>query len=557
MLLTGGQALVAQLKREGVKHVFGIPGVQLDWAVDALRLARDEIAYIVPRHEQTASYMADGYARTTGREGVSMVVPGPGVLNALSGLATAYACSSRVLFIAGQIPSSMIGRGHGLLHEIPDQSATLRALSKWHGIAHSADQIPDLVSEAFRQLRSDHPRPVALELPPDVLKQSTEAPLKDPAVAQPTRPDSVTLGEAASLLRKARFPVIQAGGGAAAADAGMALMQLAERLQGPVIMTEGGRGILPHRHPLALNAVGGRAVLPHADVVLVVGSRFVDGQGTPTHTHPNCRFIYVNLEPTHTRQPRQAGISLVADARITLEALLAALGDVTDRPSHAAAVDKVKRWCDVQLERLEPQTSFVRALRRALPEDGILISELTQVGYFANIAFPVQRPRSYLTPGYQGTLGYGFPTALGAAVGNPHRRVVSINGDGGFGWGMQELATAARYRLNLAIVVFVDGRYGNVQRIQRQLFREEFATELANPDFETLAAAFRIPFRRADSPQGLGDTLVATANLGGPVLIEVPVGEMPSPWALIHPFVPSPVPPPPNPLGEPGTWVPV
>jgi len=244
-------------------------------------------------------------------------------------------------------------------------------------------------------------------------------------------------------------------------------------------------------------------------------------------------------------------MSIVADARATLEALLAALEGIPTRASRAREMEKVKQWCAVQLDRIEPQASFVRALRQALPEDGILVSELTQVGYFANIAFPVQQPRAYLTPGYQGTLGYGFPTALGAATGNPHRRVISISGDGGFGWGMQELSTAARYRLNLRVVVFADGQYGNVRRIQRRVFGEEFATELTNPDFETLAAAFGIRFGRADSPDTLADALLRHAQLEGPALIEVRVGEMPSPWALIHPFVPAPVPPPPNPLGEP------
>lgn len=551
MSLTGGQALIAQLKREGVKQVFGIPGVQLDWAVDALRQAREEIAYLVPRHEQTASYMADGYARTTGREGVCMVVPGPGVLNALSGLATAYACSARVLFIAGQIPSSALGRGHCLLHEIPNQSGILRSLTKWHGLARSADEIPGLIGEAFHQLRSGRPHPVAIEVPADLLQATTDARLLDPASAQPTPPDPARLAEAVSWLREARFPVIQAGGGAAAAYAGPALAKLAERLQAPVVMTDGGRGLLPDRHPLALSTLGGRAVFPHADLVLVVGSRFVDGQGVATHVSDTCRYIYVNLHAAHAGAPRKPGISLVADARLSAQSLVAALEGMPARQSRASEMEKVKRWCAMQLDRLEPQSSYVRALRNALPDDGILVSELTQVGYFANVAFPVQQPRSYLTPGYQGTLGYGFPTALGAAAGNPHRRVISITGDGGFGWGLQELSTAARYRLNMTLVVFADGRYGNVQRIQRRVFGAEYATELVNPEFGTLAAAFGVPFRRADSPDALADTLSALSQHDGPALIEARVGEMPSPWALIHPFVPSPVPPPPNPLGKP------
>jgi acetolactate synthase-1/2/3 large subunit len=548
-LLTGGQSLVAQLGREGVKHVFGIPGVQLDWAVEALREARDTIDFMVPRHEQTASYMADGYARTTGLEGVCMVVPGPGALNALSGLATAYATSSRVLFIAGQIPSDTIGRGHGMLHEIPDQSGILQSLTKWHAIARSPGDVAELVHEAFARLRSGHPRPVALEVPPDVLQQTSDATLFDRAPIHRDAPDPAKLREALDLLRNARFPVIQAGGGAAASDAGPALLELAERLQAPVVLTEAARGVLPSSHPLVLTGLGGRAVLPHADVVLAIGTRFLDALSKPVHTNPQCRFIYVNLDHLHTGAPRQPGVALVADARTTAQSLSKALTGFPLPKRNAVAADmaRVRDWCAVQTRRIQPQTDFVDTLRGALPPDTVFVSELTQVGYFANVALAVEQPRRLITPGYQGTLGYGFPTSLGAAVGNPQGRVVSINGDGGFGWGMQELATAARYHLNVTAVVFADGRFGNVQRIQRRTFGHEFVTEVVNPDFQLLAGAFGVPFQRAGSPAELGSALKAVPP-EGPTLIEVCVGEMASPWPVIHPFVPAPVAPPPNPL---------
>lgn len=551
MKLTGGQLLVGQLLREGVRHVFGIPGVQLDWAVEALREKRGEIDLIVPRHEQAASYMADGYARTSGMEGVSMVVPGPGVLNALSGLATAYACSSRTLFIAGQIPSAGIGRNCGLLHEIRGQGEILGHLTKWHGIARAAHEVADVVHEAFSQLRSGMPRPVAIELPPDVLQQSVDTSLHERAAAQREAPHEGTLKEAARLLREARFPVIQAGGGAAAADAGEAIRLLAERMQAPVVMTEGARGLLPSSHPLALTGLGGRAVFPHADVIVAVGTRFLDAQAQPLHTGPACRFIYVNLDSDHMGAPRQPGVAVRGDARLALESLADALADLPPRPSRAAAMAAVKPWCEAQLRIIQPQAAYVDAIRGALPEDAIVVSELTQVGYFANVAFPVSRPRSYLTPGYQGTLGYGLPTSLGAAFANPGRRVVSLNGDGGFGWNMQELLTAARYQPNVTVIVFVDGAYGNVRRIQRRVFGQDFATELVNPEFSSLAAACRLPFRSVGSPEALHEALAATAGQTGPMLIEARVGEMASPWPVIHAFVPSPLPAPPNPLGDP------
>jgi acetolactate synthase-1/2/3 large subunit len=552
MVTTGGQALVEQLRREGVEVVFGIPGIQLDWAVDALYGASDHIKYVVPRHEQTTSYMADGYARSTGKVGVCMVVPGPGMLNALSGLATAWACNSRVLFIAGQIPSAAIGKGHGMLHEIADQSAILRSLTKWHGIALKPADIPGLVHEAFVQLRSGRPRPVALELPPDVLQAVAEdISYFDAAPITAGSVDAAQIRQAATLLAEARFPVIYAGGGVGAGVAGAPLQALAEKLQAPVVMSEGARGSLSNRHPLALFTLGGRAVLPHADVVLVAGSRFLDGHGTPIHTAPHAKLIYLNLDEGAFGAPRKAGLSICGDVRVGLEAIAAALGSLGSRPSRVGDVAKVRDWERAQTQAIKPQTNYVSALRENIADDETLVSELTQVGYFSNIAYEAFLPGTYLTPGFQGTLGYGFPTALGVAIGAPNKRTVSITGDGGFGWGLQDLATAAKYKLNLTTVVFVDGYFGNVRRIQRRVFGREIGDDLHNPEFSLLAQAFGIRFQCVDSPEGLSGALADAKLAGGPSLIEVRVDEMPSPWALIHPFVPAPAPPPPNPLGEP------
>lgn len=551
MKLTGGQALVEQLIREGVTDVFGIPGVQLDWAVDALCQEADRIRFVTPRHEQATSYMADGYARTTGKEGVCMMVPGPGMLNALAGLSTAYACSSRVLFISGQIPSPTIGRGYGMLHEIPDQSGILKSLTKWHGIAMTPEEVPALVHEAFVQLRSGHPRPVALEFPPDVLQATGEMTFFDAAPHAPTPVDPAAAQAAAELLVQARFPVIYAGGGAAAARAGEALQALAERLQAPVVTTEGARGVLSSDHPLALTTLGGRAVLPHADVVLVAGSRFLDALARPTYADPNCQFIYLNIDETHLGAPRAPGLALAGDVRLGVEAIFDRLGDADEPASRAEELDKVRAWCRGQEQEIQPQAGYLKALRDNLRADDILVSELTQVGYYSTVAYPVLSPGAYLTPGYQGSLGYGFPTALGAAAGNPGKRTVSITGDGGFGWGLQDLATAVKYDLPITTVVFHDGRFGNVQRIQRRTFGREFAVELTNPDFQLLAAAFGLRSAQVATPEDLADALAHAATAGGPWLIEVQVGEMASPWALIHPFVPPVKAPPPNPLGEP------
>ncbi|WP_062768290.1 thiamine pyrophosphate-binding protein [Sphingopyxis terrae] len=548
---TGGEALVAQLLEEGVRDIFGIPGIQLDWAVEAIRQQQGKLRLIVPRHEQATSYMADGYARTTGREGVCMVVPGPGMLNALSGIATAYACNAPVLFLVGHIPSDTIGKRYGMLHELPDQSGIVQRLTKWHGIAHKPEDIPGLVNEAFRQLRSGRPQPVAIELPTDMLQAKGLCALLPAAPKAPTVPDDSAIREAADLLANARFPAIHLGGGAVAANAGDAARALAEKLQAPAVMSENGRGALDDRHPLALTALGGRAVYPHADVILVAGSRFLDGHAHPIHANADTRYIYLNVEPSDAGAPRNDGLFIAGDARLGLEAILAALPADMVRASAADRIALVKAWSQQQTGAIQPQTDYVEALRSTMADDDILVSELTQVGYFSNIGFPVHAARSFITPGYQGTLGYGFNTALGAAHGNPDRRVVSLNGDGGFGWGLQELATAARDQVNLSIVVFVDGYFGNVRRIQNRVFGHEIGVQLTNPDFEHLGKAYGLPTHSVDSPAGLKEALAAAKTRGGPALIQVSVGQMPSPWALIHPFVPSPTPVPANPLGEP------
>ncbi|WP_076858383.1 thiamine pyrophosphate-dependent enzyme [Bradyrhizobium mercantei] len=538
MQQTGGDALANQLVCEGVKHVFGVPGVQLDWAVDGLRKVADKITYIVPRHEQATSYMADGYARTSGSAGVCMVVPGPGLLNAMAGLSTAYACSSRVVCISGDIHSSAVGKGLGLLHEIRNQSSILGSVTKWHGRADRPVEVPDLIRRAFRELESGRPLPVGLEIPHDVLSATADLGVIDPTPATKQPVDEHQIERAAALLDAARFPIIYVGGGVLAGRASAALASFAEKLQMPVVMGENGRGAISDRHPLALNTLDGRAVFPHADVVLVVGSRFVDtAMGKPSWpADGKKKFIFVNLDPDAWASPRTCDVSVEADCAAALRALENAC---SKRPALSVDLGRARRWAGTQMEEIEPQGAWVRALREGIPDDGILVNELTQVGYFARLAYPVYEPGTFITPGYQGTLGYGFPTALGAAVANPERIVVSINGDGGFGWNLQELATARKYDLNVVIVIFNDGHFGNVRKMQQDQFGKEFGVELLNPKYDRLADAFEIPYERADDPQQLLALLKKRRGERGPVLVEARVAPMPSPWHLLR-LVPPP-----------------
>ncbi|HEX5506011.1 MAG TPA: thiamine pyrophosphate-dependent enzyme [Thermomicrobiales bacterium] len=532
--MTGGQALVQSIKREGIDTIFGLPGVQLDWAFDALYDEREHITVYHTRHEQATAYMADGYARSTGKVGTCLVVPGPGLLNAAAGLSTAYACSSPVLCLTGQIQSDLIGVGRGLLHEINNQLEMIGSVTKWAARAMRPEEIPGLVREAFRQLRTGRPRPVELEVPPDVLQAQAEVELLAPAGVERVAPDGDALKRAAEALRKAKHPLIYSGGGVLSAEAWPELRRLAELLQAPVVMSSNGRGAVSDRSYLALNGMAGRRVWADADVVLAVGTRFVQ-PGTQWEAPAGLTTIHLDVDPQEVGRNGAPTIGVVGDAKLGLAGLVEQLDGLAQRPSREAELTQLKEETNDLLYEVQPQASYAEAVRKALPEDGFLVNESTQVGYFSNLGFPVYEPRTMINSGYQGTLGYGFATALGVQVGNPDKKVISINGDGGFMYNVQELSTMKRHGINLVAVVFNDGAYGNVRRIQKQSFNgRTIASDLLNPDFVKLAESFGLAGMRAETPQALEGVLKEALASDEPVLVEAPVGEMPSMWHLLR-----------------------
>jgi len=532
--ITGGQALVAQLLKQEVESLFLIPGVQLDWAVDALREQQSRISVYVPRHEQATTYMADGYARISGTPGVAMVVPGPGVLNACSGMATAYASNSPVVLIAAQVHSGGIGKGFGLLHEIKDQSRLLGSVTKWNGLARNVEDIPKLVARGFAAAMECRRRPVAVEIAHNLLEAKAEIRARRPRAPGAAPPaDERAIDAAAELLDSARLPVIYAGGGVMPGDACEQLYRLARRLNIPVVMSDNARGALPDQDPLAFTTLAGRVVFEKADVVLVAGSRFMDSLAVqPSWPVDGKRYIHINIDAADLSAPRQPCVSIVGQAGAVLGLLAQKVKQ--RRVCTAEALAAAKQWAQQEVDKIGPQCAYIRAMRRALPENGIFVNELTQVGYLARVAWPVSIPRTYIGPGYQGTLGYGYPTAIGAAIAAQGRPVLAITGDGGLGWNMQELATASKYEVNVILVVFNDGYFGNVRALQRRQFGAEIGVDLRNPDFARLAQAFDMAFERAQSPQALGEAVARGVARGGPTLIEAPVGEMPSPWPLLR-----------------------
>lgn len=526
--LTGGEAIVQALIAHGVDTLFGLPGVQNDWLYNALYDAGDQIRVIHTRHEQGVAYMALGYAAARGDVGVYNVVPGPGLLNSTAALATAYGLNAQVFCLTGQIPSVMIGKEQGFLHEIPDQLGVMKSLTKWAARINSPAEAPRLVAEAFRQMRSGRPRPVGIEVPMDILAQRTEvdpSPVNLPTYAPPV--DSDLLEEAAKLLGEAKKPMIYVGGGAQEVSA--EVKELAEALQAPVIGYRTGQGILDSRHYLSLHMPPSHELWKEADVVLAVGSNMripLQRWGVDQ----NLKLIRIDVDPTSHTLFSKPTISLTARAEEALPLLVTRVEQYNSvRVSREEEMLALKANWIARTAYLEPQLSYLKVIREELGEDGIFVDELTQVGFVSRIAFPVYKPRTFISTGYQGTLGYGFPTALGVKVAKPDVPVIAIAGDGGFMFAMQELATAVQQKIGLVTLVFNNNQYGNVQQMQKNLYGQRvIATDLHNPDFIKLADSFGAQGIRATTPEQVRHAIRRGLAVNLPTLIEVPVGDVPS-----------------------------
>jgi acetolactate synthase-1/2/3 large subunit len=534
--MTGGQALVAALINEGIDTIFALPGVQLDGAFDALYDEQARIRVVHTRHEQATAYMADGYARSTGRVGTCLVVPGPGLLNASAGLSTAYACNSPVLCITGQIQSDLIEFGRGLLHEIPNQLTMVRSVTKHAARAMTPEDVPALVRDAITEMWRGRVRPVEIEVPPDTLFARAEVELLDaaPGRGRPAGdPDAVE--QAAKLLGEAENPLIFAGGGILNSEAWEELQVLAELLQAPVVMSSNGKGAVSDRHYLAQSSVGAMELTKDADVIFAVGTRFVDPATAKWRIEPGRTVIQMDIDPEEVGRNYQVTLGVVADAKAGLAALAERVGAHSGRRrSREKELTEFKDGIAAKVNSVQPQTDLAMAIRNALPDEGIVVSEMTQIGYWSNLGYPVYQPRTFFTPGYQGTLGYGFPTALGVKVGNPSTPVVSVNGDGGFGFALNELSTMAKHGINAVVVVFNDNAYGNVRRIQRDQFGGRLiASDLLNPDMLKLADAFGVVGRRAEGAPALKSAIEDAIKADEPTLIEVPVEVMPNPWTVL------------------------
>ena len=532
--MSTAEAAVATLIGHGLDTIYALPGIHNDHLFDAFQRTGDHLRLVHTRHEQGAAYMALGAVLATGKPQTYVVVPGPGLLNSGAALLTAYGMNAPVLALIGQIPETTIGKGQGHLHEIRDQAGIIARLVDHSSHIEGPSEASGKIAKAIASMRRGRPGPAAIECAIDVWgKRGLVPAIAKPSPAQAPRIDDDKLRAAARILGKARRVLIVTGGGAQ--DAASEVAMLSEMLQAPVLGYRRGRGVLDSRNPLSVTLPLGHDLWAEADAVLAVGTRLLNPI-TQWGIDKALHIIRVDSDPEQPARLHKPKVALVGDAAPILRLLIDTLGKLNSR--RASRHDEMlgrQAKVRARLAKLAPQLAFLEAIRAELAEDGILVDEVTQIGFAARLAFPVYRPRTFLSPGYQDNLGWGYATALGAQHARPDVPVLSINGDGGFLYTGNELATAIRHGIPLVAVIFSDGAFGNVRRIQQEQFGNRLiACDLANPDFVKYAESFGAAGRRARSPEELRQALKESFARREPTLIEVPVGAMPSPWEFIQ-----------------------
>ncbi|MEP7115598.1 MAG: thiamine pyrophosphate-dependent enzyme, partial [Ilumatobacteraceae bacterium] len=484
---------------------------------------------IVTRHEQGCAYMAMGAAQATGRPTAMCVVPGPGLLNAAAGLSSACGGGARVLSIVGQIHSPLLGKGFRVLHELDDQPAVLAQITKHAAILRNPDTAAVQIQDAFDQLMSGTPRPVAIEVPADLWAKPAQGSVSAGVRTMPVV-DLAAVDAAATKLRDAVNPLIWVGTGAQ--DSSPAVRQLADLLQSPVSTRRMGHGVMDEADPLFVPLGLAHRMWADVDLVLGIGSRIefpLLQWGSK-----DVNLIQINTDYDELDRHGIGALGIHGDAAEVVPLLVDRLADLK-RPDRRATLGARRSGFYNDIAHLEPQLSYLAAIRDALPDDAIIVEDVTQMTFVAHFAYQFNQPRTFLSSGFAGTLGAALATGIGAKAGTPDRTVVTITGDGGFLFTATELASAVQHHIRAITVVFNDNAFGNVRRIQQERFGVErtIASTLVNPDIVAFAQSFGCLGLRADDPHELGDALRTAMAHDGPVVIEVPVGEVPSPWPFI------------------------
>ena len=524
------QVLMHLLKGYGVDTVFGIPGVH---TIELYRgLPGSGLTHITPRHEQGAAFMADGYARASGKPGVCFLITGPGVTNAATAMAQAFSDSIPMLVISAVNRREDLGTGRGRLHELPRQQDVTRGFCVWQHALTSAEQLPETLARAFQVMHAPRPGPVHIEIPIDLFPAPMSRALEDyRAVAPAALPaaSAETVASAAQMLAEAKRPVILLGGGAQ--NAGMEATALAEKIAAPVFESLAAKGIVDERHPLCgganLSFSNVRARVENADVVLAVATELAetDRNLMRDNYHFKGKLIRVDLDPAQLVCNANPDLAICADAKATLQQLADAIpasDNGNQQKSAAEEVEKLLRDCRSEWwPGSEDRFPWVQALRDVLPDDGIFVTDSTQLAYNTNHALRLFQPRSHITctTGY-GTLGFALPAAIGAALASP-RPVIGLIGDGGIMFTLGELAAAVEQQLSLPILVWNNSGYGEIRDFMDEAAVEQEGVNLHAPDFVTLARAFGAEGCRIDQPEQLAAAVAEAFGRKGPTLIEI------------------------------------
>lgn len=538
--MTGAEAIAECLKTQGVEIIFGIRGLHITPVAAAAK--RYGIRFIEVRNEQSAAFMADAYARVTGRIGVALAGTGAGTAATMVGIQEAFCSSSPVLLLASQIEQAHLHRGWGDVHEVKDQHGLMSSVTEACYDVKTASDIPHCLHEIFSRMQNERPRPYGFEIAADILKEELAAPFSyQPAVRTPKLPDEKRLKEGIDLIAGARQPVIYAGGGAIASGAGNVIERLAEWLNAPVLTSIKGKGVISEGHDLSLGNLGTeepvRSLLETADLAIVIGTRFSNRSTGKWSLRLPPRWIRVDLDErqfgkTHPHIQGRDVVELTGDACMTLERILERLEQQPLRPQgfERSEVIRAKRQTIESVRTQYPaEVKLLDDIRRAMRRDAIIANDSTVAAYWTRRYFEAHEPRTFLWAMGSGTIGFGLPAAIGAKLAKPESQVLALCGDGGFLFSCQELATAVKHRLAIVVLLFNDNAFGVVDYAERkagQLFGDE---ALSNPDFIALAKSFGADAERVDSLEQISDVVEKAFARDRPTVVEVPVALRPPP----------------------------
>lgn len=512
--MTGGEAAVAALASQGVEIIFGIPGGHSMAVYDALAKQRG-IRHVLGRHEQGLGFMADGYARSSGRIGVLTTTSGPAVANLAAAMGGATTDSSSVLAIASTVRSALVGKNRGGLHDCGEAIEIMRPVCRHVRRCIAVADIPEAITDLIVRLRNGRPGAAYCEIPCDILDAQEDVAIPPGVTAQRVIPRSQDIDSAVALLSAAQRPVIWAGMGAVAAGAGPEIERLADMLGAFIVPTVLARGIVPFDHPAAVMADGAaltevNTVVAEADVVLAVGTMFKEEDTAGWATRLGDKLIHIDIDPAEMGRSYPPAVGIVADAK-------AALGEILRRlkRSSPAAPAWRARGKRAESDRLEKrcqkspvEMKVLGLLRDAVPRDGILVCDRCNLGYWAFRCMPMFVPRTFQYPMGYGGLGGALPQAFGAKLACPDKTVVCVIGDGGFQFTATELAVGVQEGIPVTIILCNNRAYGAIRSKQDKSYGgRRFGCDLKNPDFLALAAAYGIPAVRADSPEAFSRAL--------------------------------------------------